>query len=68
MTIDDCRTEARRRWGGLTPYRLGRVVAEFDAPVVPPYGKGSRSDRLYWVGVRDGQAIRRKGAQSEGGA
>lgn len=58
MTVDEARAEARRQWGNLSPYRLGRVRGFHGAGFAYPYS--NHAARLFWQGVEVGEDNRRR--------
>lgn len=49
---------ARRRFGRVTPFRVGSIIGETESLVEPPYGNEKpRALRLYFEGVEFGRRV-----------
>lgn len=61
--LEAAKTEARRRWQRMTPFRLGLIIGEGPQHIASPY-VSRRSTKLYNEGVTFSRAKRDRNGES----
>lgn len=65
MTLEDIQRQARIRWRHASPYRVGILVGELDAPIACPYRPGSRGASSFAQGVEAGRERKNRSTPEE---